>query len=68
MEVVPVPLDVVGTGLSPVAGDEASATYAAVLRNPNLSSAAVRMQILVDFLDPTGAFVAGEEVPVTLLP
>ena len=64
----PVPLEVIDAGYSPVAGDEASATYAAVIRNPNASWAAVRMEIHVDFLGADGSFIAGEEVVVTVLP
>jgi hypothetical protein len=67
-EVVPSPLEVVETGLSPLAGDETSATYAAIIRNPNSDAAAVRMQILVDFLDPDQGFVTGQDVAVTVLP
>jgi hypothetical protein len=45
-----------------------SASYGAVLRNPNLTWAAVRMEIHVDFLDAGGAFITGQDVVVTILP
>lgn len=60
---------VTDTGFTALPDDQGgSASYAALIRNPNLAWAAVRMGVHVDFYDATGAFLKGEDVVVTVLP
>jgi hypothetical protein len=66
-ELDPSPVEVVDSGFTP--DDQGgSATYGALLHNPNTSWAAVRMEVHVDFLGRDGSFIAGEEPIVTILP
>jgi hypothetical protein len=44
------------------------ASFAAILENPNDRWAATRMQVTVDFFDSDGAFIAGEEIVVQVVP
>jgi hypothetical protein len=44
------------------------ASYGAVLRNSNTGWSVQRAEVMIDFLDATGAFIAGEEVAITILP
>jgi hypothetical protein len=58
----------VESGFTAFADGSDFASFAAVLENPNARWAAMRMLVMVDFLDADGAFVAGEELFVQILP
>jgi hypothetical protein len=72
----PTPLEDPPLAIELVAGgytgfpDEAGgfASYGAILRNPNTGWSVQRAEVKIDFLDASGAFIAGEEVVVTILP
>ncbi len=65
----PVPIEVVELGFTVIPDDPSSSVaYAAVVRNPNTEWALQRAEVLVDLLDSEGAFIAGADVVVTLLP
>ena len=69
LETDPVPIEVVESGFSAAPDDQGgSASYGAVLRNPNATWAAVRMEVHIDFLDAGGGFINGQDVVVTILP
>jgi len=69
VELDPSPVEVLDSGFTTTADPEGGSTsYGALLRNPNASWAAVRMEVHVDFLGADGSFVAGEEPVVTILP
>jgi hypothetical protein len=64
-----VPIEVVELGFTVIPDDPSSSVaYAAVVRNPNTEWALQRAEVLVDLLDSEGAFIAGADVVVTLLP
>jgi hypothetical protein len=65
----PVPIEVVDLGFTIIPDDASgSVAYAAVLRNPNTEWALQRAEVLVDLLGSDGAFIAGADVVLTLLP
>jgi hypothetical protein len=64
-----IPLTVDATGYTAVSSEGNDfATYGAVLTNPNSEWAVYRMLVLITFLDPQEAFLAGSEIQVTVLP
>jgi hypothetical protein len=68
-ETDPLPLEVVESGFTAFPDDQGgSASYGAIIRNPNEAWAAVRMEVHVDFYDTADAFLAGQDVVVTVLP
>ncbi len=63
------PLEILDQGFSAVANDATdTASWAAVVRNPNLGWAARVAELKIDFYDAGGAFIAGEEPILNLLP
>jgi len=63
------PLEVLAYGFTAIANDAGdTASWAAVVRNPNPAWAARIAQLKIDFYDADGAFIAGEEPLLNLLP
>jgi hypothetical protein len=65
----PVPLRVVELGFAAFDADATGyAAYGALVENPNPDWAIRRMEVHVDFFDPDGAFLAGDDVIIDVLP
>ena len=65
----PLDIEVVESGFTVFPDDGGGfASYGAILHNPNAGWSLQRAQVHVDFLDANGAFIAGEEVAITILP
>ena len=62
-EDTPLEIEVVESGFSVFPDDGGGfASYGAILHNPNTGWSLQRAEVHVDFLDASGAFIAGEEV------
>ena len=65
----PLPIEVAELGYTLLPDVSAgTVAYAAILRNPNTEWALQRAEVKVDLLDADGAFLAGADVVLTLLP